>query len=147
MFRQALAAAVANQSGPGPRLDLRNLKPKSDHFDKVASRHDWMRIGRWIEARHAEGGTYEEAIWRAVENFTGSDGAPISEGKCKKALGYYQRASRWVETAILSPQGADLGRDGLEKFHHEMDAAPVGSAFTQYNAKLIEQLGYRTEMR
>lgn len=138
--RDALADAIMNQAATGPRLDLRNLKPASDHFDKVASRYEWMAIGRWIEARHAEGMTIEGATYLAVESFTDPEGKPVSEGKCKRALTYYQHANRWVEQGLSTPSGETLGREMLERFHHEIDANPADRTFAQANAELLRAL-------
>lgn len=133
--REAFADAIENETDDGPRIDIRNLKRTRDHFAAVVARQEWMEIGRWVQARRDEGSTAEDALWNASQNFA------ASEGKCKQALSYFQKASPAVERAILTPAGASIGRQFLENIFHQIHADPKDTSFARLNSGLIFELG------
>jgi hypothetical protein len=131
MLRDRLAAAFENESPTGPRLELKNHKAARDRFAGVATKHQWMEIGRSITAltiANVPVGVATQLI---------ADRAGASEKKCAAALGYYREATAWVQLALQSEAGAVIGPELLEKLHHSIHENPAACAM---NAELLSQL-------
>jgi len=132
MLRDRLADAIENQGGEGPSIELNNHKEARDRFAGVASRHEWMEIGRWIEGERQRGVPKGASLEAAERHF----GVGIKAAE--KALTYYNRAKLWIDGALKSEAGQALGRDTLERLYHSITVRPE---MKRVNADLIRQLG------
>lgn len=132
MLRTALADAFENESQQGPRLDLNNHKPNRDKFAGVVSRHEWMEIGKWIEARREQSPQGGDVVGEAAAHFG------VGVKKAEKALTYYNKARFWVDAAMRSDAGQTIGREVVESLYHSIAVNPD---MKRVNADLIHQLG------
>jgi hypothetical protein len=134
-FRDALADAIENKTDYGPRLDLRNMQSQTNRFAAIPARHEWMAIGQWISLLRDQGITNDEAIEKTSEHFN------VTEGKCKKALAYFQKAAPIIEAALATEAGEAIGRFYVEGLYHSVFAYPKDTASAQMNAPLLRLLG------
>ncbi len=133
--RKRLAEAVENETLAGARLDLRNHDGRRRRAEKVSARFEWMRIGRWMNARRSEGCTVEECVWRASEHFE------TSEGTCKNAWEYFRPANQWISQGLSTEAGSVLGEILLESMYHQIFADPKDKSFVRMNQALLLELG------
>jgi hypothetical protein len=132
MLRDRLAEAFENETNDGPRLDLANHKPQRDRLVANVARHEWMEIGRWIEAQREDGLPRKAAVADAAGHFN------VGEKKCEEALTYYGRAVLWVDQALKSDAGQAIGREWLERLYHSLSTHPE---MKRVNADLVRALG------
>lgn len=132
LVRNLLAAAVENVSEEGTKLDLAGHKAARDRFVGVVIRHEWMDIGRWVtdfRMRHPSG---PSAVAAAAEHFG------LGLKKVEAALAFFNKANLWVDQAMESEAGRDMGREWVESLYHSITVNPE---IKQVNEPLIRDMG------
>lgn len=80
-------------------------KGVTEHAKTAKLRQRDFDIGSWMRHQMNNGSTREEAMVDATENFPG-----IGEDTADAALTYFDRASKWLEEARSSIEGAGYAR-------------------------------------
>lgn len=131
-LRDRLASLVENVTSDGPRLELTGHKSARDKFAGVASRHQWMEIGRWVVAYARSGAPGENVTQAASDHF----GQGIK--KVEAAVTYFNKVTLWVDRAMESAAGQVMGREWVERLYHSITVNPE---MKKLNEDLLRQLG------
>lgn len=131
-LRNRIAALVENVTDVGPRLDLNGHKSKQDRFVGVAKRHEWMEIGRWVNAYVKRTPESASATQAAADHFN------QGKKKVEAAVTYYNRVTLWTDRAMESDAGKVMGREWVERLYHSITVNPE---MKMPNYELLRQLG------
>lgn len=132
LLRDRLANLI-DEGDDGRRLELTGHKPNRHRFAGVASRYEWMEIGRWVDnRRRLHPDDPQSAVEAASHHFT------LGEKKVEAAVSYYNKTSSWVEKALGSEDGQALGREWLERLYHSITVSPE---MKKLNQGLVKRLG------
>jgi hypothetical protein len=141
MLRDELAKLIRGDDPSGMKLILSGHKKARDASVGAVVRSEYMVIGSWIEERISGGDTRVNALDTAAKEFASS------VERCDEALMYYQRARRWLDSAVQTPIGSGWPRDLLENMYHAREA---GSAYVvELNRDAFEafDIAYRTQLK
>lgn len=140
LFRDELAKAILGDDPSGIKLTLSGHKIARDRSFGAEVRFKWMEIGVWIEDCISDGLTRHEALEAATKKF-GS-----SYEKCEKALIYFQKVSRWLDSAQRTELGRGWSRDILESMYHARDAGSLVIDQLNHDAYAAFDTAYQTSI-
>lgn len=130
LVRDRLIALL--QAADGMSLKLTGHNSERNKVRASASRYDWYRIGKSIEAEIANELSRSAAIRKVASALT------ESEKKADKSLDYYRSVKLWIEASLMTDLGAKLGPDMLKQLYIFYDC-DAGLA-TQLNSHLFKSL-------